>query len=118
LLERRHQQAGLLSGGEQQMLALARGLIAAPRILLLDEPSLGLAPAIVVELFARLAELRAEGVTLLLVDQLAGPALALADRGYVMETGRIVKQGAATEIAADPALRQAYLGARQPARAT
>jgi ABC-type branched-subunit amino acid transport system ATPase component len=95
------------------MLALARGLMAAPRVLLLDEPSLGLAPAIVAQLFGVLTELRDEGVTLLLVDQMADMALALADRAYVMETGRIVKVGRAAEIAADAALRQAYLGARQ-----
>ncbi len=108
-------RAGLLSGGEQQMLALARGLIAAPRVLLLDEPSLGLAPAVIAQLFAALARLRDDGMTLLLVDQMAGLALALADRAYVIETGRIVHEGAAAEVAGDAALEQAYLGAR-PAR--
>jgi ABC-type branched-subunit amino acid transport system ATPase component/ABC-type branched-subunit amino acid transport system permease subunit len=110
LRERLHQRAGLLSGGEQQMLAIARALMSRPRILLLDEPSLGLAPKVIAELFAALDQLRREGMTLLLVDQMAGLALALADRAYVIEGGRIVAQGTAAEIAADGALAQAYLG--------
>ncbi|QBK05598.1 ATP-binding cassette domain-containing protein [Hylemonella gracilis] len=110
LRERLHQRAGLLSGGEQQMLAIARALMSRPRILLLDEPSLGLAPKVIAELFAALDQLRREGMTLLLVDQMAGLALALADRAYVIEGGRIVAQGTASEIAADGALAQAYLG--------
>ena len=110
LRERLHQRAGLLSGGEQQMLAIARALMSRPRILLLDEPSLGLAPKIIAELFAALDQLRQEGMTLLLVDQMAGLALALADRAYVIEGGRIVAQGTAAQIAADGALAQAYLG--------
>src|SRR5262249_27032804 len=116
LRARRGQRAGLLSGGEQQMLALARGLMAGPRGLLLHQPSPGLAPAAIAALFADIAALRDEGVTLLLVDQMAGPALALADRAYVIETGRIVRTGPAAEVAADDALREAYLGGQaQPA---
>ena len=111
LRERLHQRAGLLSGGEQQMLAVARGLMSRPRILLLDEPSLGLAPKVIAELFAALDRLRSEGMTILLVDQMAALALSLADRAYVIEGGRVVAQGTAVEIAADDALAQAYLGA-------
>ncbi|MBE0612498.1 MAG: ATP-binding cassette domain-containing protein [Burkholderiales bacterium] len=110
LRDRRHQRAGLLSGGEQQMLAVARGLMSRPRLLLLDEPSLGLAPAVINDLFAVLDRLRGEKVTILLVDQMAGLALALADRAYVIESGTIVASGTAAEIAADGALHRAYLG--------
>jgi branched-chain amino acid transport system ATP-binding protein len=112
LRERLHQRAGLLSGGEQQMLAIARGLMAKPRLLLLDEPSLGLAPAVIEDLFAALERLRLEQVTILLVDQMAGLALSLADRGYVIEGGRITASGSAAQIAADGALEKAYLGAQ------
>jgi ABC-type branched-subunit amino acid transport system ATPase component/ABC-type branched-subunit amino acid transport system permease subunit len=111
LRERLHQRAGLLSGGEQQMLAIARGLMAKPKLLLLDEPSLGLAPAVIAELFRVLDRLRQEEATILLVDQMAGLALALSDRAYVMDTGVVAASGTAEEIAADGALERAYLGA-------
>jgi ABC-type branched-subunit amino acid transport system ATPase component len=110
LRERLAIRAGLLSGGEQQMLAIARGLMAKPRVLLLDEPSLGLAPAMVNELFDVLAQLRDEGVTILLVDQMALLALTVADRGYVLESGRIVRADSAAALAGDPDVEAAYLG--------
>jgi ABC-type branched-subunit amino acid transport system ATPase component len=116
LKERLHIRAGLLSGGEQQMLSIARGLMAKPSIMLLDEPSLGLAPAIINELFEVLAELRDDGVTILLVDQMASLALALADRGYVLESGRIVRSGEASALAEDPELEAAYLGRAEAAQ--
>ncbi|WP_046868472.1 branched-chain amino acid ABC transporter ATP-binding protein/permease [Microvirga massiliensis] len=110
LRERSRQRAGLLSGGEQQMLAVARGLMTGPVVLMLDEPSLGLAPKAADELFEALGRLRNEGMTLVVVDQMAGHALALADRAYLLETGAVVKAGSAHELAHDPALEQAYLG--------
>jgi ABC-type branched-subunit amino acid transport system ATPase component/ABC-type branched-subunit amino acid transport system permease subunit len=109
LRERLRSRAGLLSGGEQQMLAIARGLMARPRLLLLDEPSLGLAPAVIDDLFAALDRLRGEAATILLVDQMTTLALALADRAYVLEGGRIVACGDASEIGRDGALEKAYL---------
>ncbi|MGS2743517.1 branched-chain amino acid ABC transporter ATP-binding protein/permease [Halomonas sp. LS-001] len=111
LRDRIDSPAGLLSGGEQQMVAIGRGLMAKPSILLLDEPSLGLAPAMVAELYDALAALRDEGVTLLLVDQMANLALQVADRAYVLETGRIVHSGDAATLRNDPELEAAYLGA-------
>jgi branched-chain amino acid transport system ATP-binding protein len=111
LAARRNQRAGLLSGGEQQMLAIARGLMARPRVLMLDEPSLGLAPKLVEGLYDLLAQLRDEGVTILLVDQTAAMALSVADRAYVLQSGAIVHSGPVQEMRTDPALTQAYLGA-------
>ncbi|WP_375411325.1 ATP-binding cassette domain-containing protein [uncultured Bradyrhizobium sp.] len=110
LRDRLNSRAGLLSGGEQQMLAIARGMMAKPGILLLDEPSLGLAPAMVNELFDVLADLRDEGITILLVDQMAVLALAIADRGYVIDSGRIVREDTALDLAGDPDVEAAYLG--------
>jgi branched-chain amino acid transport system ATP-binding protein len=109
--ERRTQAAGLLSGGEQQMLAIGRALMARPTFLLLDEPSLGLAPILVTEVFRIIRELAAEGTTILLVEQMANQALAVADRAYVLETGTITAEGPAAEVRADTRVRAAYLGA-------
>jgi ABC-type branched-subunit amino acid transport system ATPase component/ABC-type branched-subunit amino acid transport system permease subunit len=110
LKARQHQPAGLLSGGEQQMLAIGRGLMARPQVLMLDEPSLGLAPKLLESLYDLLAQLREEGTTLLLVDQMAALALSVADRAYVLQSGTIRRSGTPQEIGRDPALVQAYLG--------
>jgi branched-chain amino acid transport system ATP-binding protein len=110
LAERRQQLAGALSGGEQQMLAIARALMGRPELLMLDEPSLGLAPKLVVEVMRALAQLHGEGLTLLLVEQNAQAALEIANRGYVLEAGQLTLQGPAQELLANPSLRAAYLG--------
>ncbi len=112
LAEKLELPAGALSGGQQQMLAVARGLMARPRVLLLDEPSLGLAPILVREIFAAIERLRAQGVTVLLVEQMAAQALALADRAYVLDRGRITLEGPAREVRSNPAVIDAYLGRR------
>ena len=108
--ERRRQAAGTLSGGEQQMLAIGRALMARPRLILFDEPSLGLAPTVVETTFAIIADIRRQGTTVLMVEQNAYLALQMADRGYVMETGRIVLAGPARDLMADANVRRAYLG--------
>jgi branched-chain amino acid transport system ATP-binding protein len=110
LRERQDQMAGTMSGGEQQMLAIARALMARPKLLLLDEPSLGLAPLIVKEIFGIIRGLKTQGVTILLVEQMANQALAVAERGYVLETGRITLQGEGRALRRDPQVRAAYLG--------
>jgi branched-chain amino acid transport system ATP-binding protein len=110
LRERREQLAGTLSGGEQQMLAMARAVMLAPEVVLLDEPSMGLAPILVEEVFRIISELKARGVTMLLVEQFAAAALAVADYGYVLENGRISTHGPADKLRDDPAVRAAYLG--------
>jgi branched-chain amino acid transport system ATP-binding protein len=110
LRERLAQAAGSLSGGEQQMLALGRALMGGPKVLLLDEPSMGLAPLFVDEIFAIIADLKREGTTILLVEQNASAALEVADDAYVLENGRIVMHGLAAEVAEDPAIAAAYLG--------
>jgi branched-chain amino acid transport system ATP-binding protein len=111
LAERRRQLAGSLSGGEQQMLAIARALMGRPTLLLLDEPSLGLAPKLVAELMATLAELHREGLSMLLVEQNAAAALAIADRAVVLESGSVRLEGSAAELRGDRQLQESYLGA-------
>lgn len=110
LKERAAQPAGTLSGGEQQILAICRALMSRPRLLMLDEPSMGLAPRMVSQVYQILRELKEEGTTLLLIEQNARAALKLADRGYVLETGRIILDGAAAELREDPEVQRAYLG--------
>ncbi len=108
--ERHRQVAGTLSGGEQQMLAMARGLMCHPRLLMLDEPSMGLAPILVEEIFSIIADLHAQGATILLVEQNARMALSIADRGYVLETGKIVTTGTGRDLLNSPDIKKAYLG--------
>jgi branched-chain amino acid transport system ATP-binding protein len=110
LKERLHQIAGTLSGGEQQMLAIGRALMSKPRLLLLDEPSMGLAPILVDEIFSVIKKINQTGATILLVEQNAYKALRIADRGYILETGNIVKSGPASELMKDDAVKAAYLG--------
>ena len=110
LAKRSRQKAGTLSGGEQQMCAIGRGLMARPRLLLLDEPALGLAPKLVREVFAALQQIRARGVTILFVEQNVPHALALADRAYVLETGRVTLSGRCSELTRDPRVREQFLG--------
>ncbi|MEE8246641.1 MAG: ABC transporter ATP-binding protein [Alphaproteobacteria bacterium] len=113
LRERRDQRAGTLSGGEQQMLAIARGLMSRPRLLLMDEPSLGLAPRLVRETFEVVENLRRQGTTILMVEQMARMALKVSDRAYVLEHGRIVQEGASAELLGDARVLSAYLGAKK-----
>lgn len=110
LVERRRQLAGTLSGGEQQMLAIGRALMACPTFLMMDEPSMGLAPLIVKSIFEIVARLRSEGLTVLLIEQNARAALRLADRGYVLETGQVILEGGATDLLANHDVQRAYLG--------
>ncbi|MBQ2830228.1 MAG: ABC transporter ATP-binding protein [Oscillospiraceae bacterium] len=110
LKERHKQVAGTLSGGEQQMLAMGRALMSRPKLLMLDEPSMGLAPLLVEQIFGIIRELHQSGTTILLVEQNAAAALSVADRGYVLETGRIVTSGTGAELLASPAIKKAYLG--------
>jgi branched-chain amino acid transport system ATP-binding protein len=113
LAERRTQKAGTLSGGEQQMVAMGRALMARPKLLMLDEPSMGLAPILVEEVFRIISRLKEQGVTMLLVEQFAAAALNVADYGYVLENGRISVHGPAQKLKNDPAVKAAYLGGGQ-----
>ena len=110
LLERKKQIAGTMSGGEQQMLAIGRSLMSRPKLLLLDEPSMGLAPMLIQQIFSIISEIAEQGTTILVVEQNAKQALSRADRAYVLETGRIVKTGTGAELLDDPSVREAYLG--------
>ena len=110
LKQRRHQLAGTMSGGEQQMCAIGRALMSGPRILLLDEPSAGLAPLVVQQVFDLVRRIRQEGLTVLIVEQNVAQVLRVVDRAYVLETGRVAAEGRAAELAADPAIRRSYLG--------
>ncbi len=110
LAERRTQVGGTMSGGEQQMVAIGRALMARPRVLLLDEPSMGLAPMVIQQIFRIISEINATGVTILLVEQNAQQALSRSHRGYILETGEVVKSGPGKELLADPAIKEAYLG--------
>ena len=110
LKERRKQVAGTLSGGEQQMLAMGRALMSSPKLLMMDDPSMGLAPILVEQIFGIIKELHKAGTTILLVEQNAQAALSVADRGYVLETGKIVTSGTGSELLASPAIKKAYLG--------
>jgi branched-chain amino acid transport system ATP-binding protein len=110
LAERRRQEAGTLSGGQQQMLAIGRAVMARPRLLMLDEPSLGLAPQVVLDVFGAIKRIHREGISVLLVEQNVHQALSIADRSYVLETGRVVREGRPDELLADPDVRAAYLG--------
>ena len=110
LKERHAQKAGTLSGGEQQMLAVGRAMMGRPKLLLLDEPSMGLAPKLIQQIFSIIVDIREQGTTILLVEQNAQQALSRAHRGYVLETGRIVKEGSGQDLLVDPAVKEAYLG--------
>jgi branched-chain amino acid transport system ATP-binding protein len=117
LAQRRHQSGATLSGGEQQMLAIGRALMAQPRLLMLDEPSLGLAPLVVRAIFQAIRELHRQGVTILLVEQNVRQALAVADRGYVLSTGRVMLEGTGKDLRSNPDIEQAYLSAAPGAKA-
>ena len=110
LKERHWQQAGTLSGGEQQMLAVGRALMAKPRVIMMDEPSLGLAPLVVKDIFSIIRRINDDGVTVLLIEQNANAALKIADRGYVLQTGNVTMTGTGTELLNDESIKEAYLG--------